>query len=292
MKLKFFVLGNCQASPLRKILISSNNFSEKFEIIESDPKLSAVYLLASDEESQKRLFQIIENINLFIYQNNGVSYGEKLSTDFLLKMLKPNCLKLSLPNSYYKGYNPETIYLKHNRILVNRFCDYHDSNVIRDYLLGKSESDVVSSILDIEYYSNDFIWENSKNSLSELRKREMMTDIIISDFIEENWTKIKLFHSMNHPTNFVLLEVADRILTYLGLPKLNIEERNSHYKEYFDNIHVVIYKSFSKILSFEFPEKYKLGNGYLSIKDYVHLVFQVYEELGLDILKNNLEMIG
>ncbi|MEY3329627.1 MAG: hypothetical protein RLZZ115_2510 [Cyanobacteriota bacterium] len=55
----------------------------------------------------------------------------------------------------------------------------------------------------------------------------MITDIIISDFIEENWTKIKLFHSMNHPTNLVLLEVADRILTNLGLPKLNTAERNS-----------------------------------------------------------------
>jgi hypothetical protein len=29
-------------------------------------------------------------------------------------MLKPNCLKISFPNSYYKGYNPETTYLKHN----------------------------------------------------------------------------------------------------------------------------------------------------------------------------------
>jgi hypothetical protein len=32
---------------------------------------------------------------------------------------------------------------------------------------------------------------------------------------------------MNHPTNLVLLEVADRILTNLGLPKLNTAERNS-----------------------------------------------------------------
>ena len=55
---------------------------------------------------------------------------------------------------------------------------------------------------------------------------------------------------------------------------------------------MVIYKSFSKILSFEFSDKYKLGNGYLSIKDYIHALFQVYEELGLDILKDNLEMIG
>ena len=292
MKLKFFVFGNCQASRLAKILISSNNFSEKFELIESDPKFSAVYLLQSDEQSQKRLFQIIENIDLFIYQNNAASYGEKLSTDFLLKMLKPNCLKISFPNSYYKGYNPETTYLKHNGIIVKRFCDYHDSNVIKDYLLGKSESDVVSSILDIEYYSNDFIWENAKNSLSELRKREMITDIIISDFIEENWTKIKLFHSMNHPTNLVLLEVADRILTNLGLPKLNTAERNSHCEEYLGIVHLVIYKSFSKILSFEFSDEYKIVNGYFSIKDYIHILFQVYEELGLDILKNNLERIG
>lgn len=229
---------------------------------------------------------------MFIYQNNGASYGEKSSTDFLLKMLKPNCLKISFPNSYYKGYNPETTYLKHNGIIVKRFCDYHDSNVIKDYLLGKSESDVVSSILDIEYYSNDFIWENAKNSLSELRKREIITDINISDFIEENWTKIKLFHSMNHPTNLVLLEVADRILTNLGLPKLNTAERNSHCEEYLGIVHLVIYKSFSKILSFEFSDEYKIVNGYFSIKDYIHILFQVYEELGLDILKNNLERIG
>ena len=142
-------------------------------------------------------------------------------------MIKPNCLKISFPNSHYKGYNPETTYLKHNGIIVKRFCDYHDSNVIKDYLLGKSESDVVSSILDIEYYSNDFIWENAKNSLSELRKREMITDIIISDFIEENWTKIKLFHSMNHPTNLVLLEIADRILTNTHSPILTIPSKGT-----------------------------------------------------------------
>jgi hypothetical protein len=97
---------------------------------------------------------------------------------------------------------------------------------------------------------------------------------------------------MNHPTNLVLLEVADRILTNLGLPKLNTAERNSHCEEYPGIVHLVIYKSFSKILSFEFSDEYKIVNGYFSIKDYIHILFQVYEELGLDILKNNLERIG
>jgi hypothetical protein len=49
--------------------------------------------------------------------------------------------------------------------------------------------------------------------------------VVISDFVEENFKNINLFHTYNHPKNIVLIELARRIHEKIGLPmeKITLE---------------------------------------------------------------------
>jgi hypothetical protein len=47
-------------------------------------------------------------------------------------------------------------------------------------------------------------------SLNILKDSEKITDIKISDFIENNYKNIELFYTNNHPTNYIFLEIVNQ----------------------------------------------------------------------------------
>ena len=84
--------------------------------------------------------------------------------------------------------------------------------------------------------------KNIDYTLSELSKRETNTDIKISDFIRDNYRKYRLFHTINHPTDVLGLEVANQILSKLNMPPIS-EGTKPQYKEVLGRLQVPIYPS-------------------------------------------------
>jgi hypothetical protein len=133
-----------------------------------------------------------------------------------------------------------------------------------------------------DYYSKSFISQNAEESLNELEKRESECDITISDFIKSNWIDQKLFHTINHPSNNLLIEMANRILKIIGIPKLDKTELDIK-KELIGGTVLPIYKSIKDYIKItcneDFKEDIKIRGSRFSFFNYLQKIEEQYNEL-------------
>jgi hypothetical protein len=69
-------------------------------------------------------------------------------------------------------------------------------------------------------------------SLIDLKEREIDCDVIVSDICEARWQDTRLFHTFNHPSNYLLTSIVERIAQTASLPFGNPGQRD----EYLDPI--------------------------------------------------------
>ena len=84
----------------------------------------------------------------------------------------------------------------------------------------------------IKLYDNQLIdfkfEENYKNTIERIQNSEKNCNIKITHlFTLENIKNIKLMHSNNHPTNYILKYLTNQILKILNLPSNNFDEINN-----------------------------------------------------------------
>ena len=268
---KFVLYGNCQINPISSIILKSNKFSSYFCFQKG---IKPVHTLG--EKDKESLQKILEGVDLFIYQKVGTAFGDFFSTDFLKTFLKKSCIRICLPNCYFRGYHPESVYFRVNNKRVGQFCDYHDINVLREWLNNTSPKNIAKMFLDSEYYSSDLIFKNAQESLSELKMREEECDICISDFIEEHWTDSRLFHTINHPSTETLLELVNRILKLIDIPGVKKDEELPNFSS---GIRPPIYKSIEKYTKIACDERIKIHGKDYSLSSYLQKLMEQYENV-------------
>ncbi len=104
---------------------------------------------------------------------------------------------------------------------------WQDRNIERMYMLGKDASEILKCMEDDDLYEAVDIKKRFDDSVQKLKKREMLCDVGISDYILRHFQTIQLFYDPRHPSNALLREMARRILTYLGIdgePGISIKE--------------------------------------------------------------------
>jgi len=84
----------------------------------------------------------------------------------------------------------------------------------------------------------------------------------------------KLFHTFNHPTNYMLYLLVDEILKSLGENPLTEEEKQLINRELLDRLELPIYKSVQKFFNIQYPLKLKYKGQDLSLKE---MILQYYE---------------
>jgi len=161
----------------------------------------------------------------------------EFATEKILKIYKGKFIMI--PYVYFKGYFPELTYLYSDGKKIDKYgIVYHDMRMIRkilncvdftkidDYDKPLSKSHDMATHL--RYLVKDYHAELNKDACSEsinvLEFRELNpygygkpVDVKISDYIRNNFYKTQLFHTMNHPSSKILIEMAHRILTKLGI---------------------------------------------------------------------------
>lgn len=170
-----------------------------------------------------------KEIDVFLFQKNLETnrFYRGLATDNIIAMLSENCQKVKILNIYFSGYFVQTTKNDHNlmqEIHQSGLFPYGDKFVDEMVKHGLSEEDIIKRISRIDFIEPRLIRSTIKHSLSELRKRELDVDVIISDYIAKYYDKQQLFYSFNHPTNSVLIEYAKRIIKYLNLKNTKIDE--------------------------------------------------------------------
>ncbi|MDM5215174.1 WcbI family polysaccharide biosynthesis putative acetyltransferase [Peribacillus sp. NJ4] len=198
------VYGNCHVWPIRKYLTSSTTFNQIYQMIEIPPVHECNMETGIEQH-------YLNQCDLFIYQNVGNSFGEYLSTNYILSKLPDKCKRISIGNAYFVPYYPQL------ETATDGF-PYCDKNVIRLLQQGLNKQQVLNLISDDDFYSFNEIQSLLLDSINELRRREASIDIPIVDYIEHTYKIYHIFCTINHPQYPLIQYLSMRILETLGIP--------------------------------------------------------------------------
>lgn len=222
-KKKVLLCGNCVTACIPQFFSLNDEFNKRYELIESKP----IFMIQpQDVEIVKKQ---TKECDVFITQPIvGGKYADLgIDTASIKKILKPTAQLIVMPVPYFSGYFPEQFYL-HDKsgALIGEFSEitkspapYHNKIVFKGFINGLSEDNVLDSLYQDNCFPPDFLKKNLKDTLDELRVREQSTDFGISDFIEENYKDHRLFYTLNHPTNYLLNYLCERLLSLLDIAK-------------------------------------------------------------------------
>lgn len=273
---KVLILANCQGPALAKILekVIDEKGNRLFEVLPLKP----VYELT--HEQQPLLEDLCRQCDILLYQPH-IKHRftpEWRTSDFWVSITSARHV-ISFPSLYFAGYNPELTYLrdKKNRHLNAGFVDYHDKRIVKLFLEGKSDNEIKHSFHRLQPVRED-VEAVLNETLVELRRREreQNLDIAVADFVEENFTRERLFYTYNHPANTVLYEVVRQLLSrldYADLPVPAVEQELLRY-DYFP-----IAPAVRKYLGLQFvddPEHYRIQGQDLQRDQVVDRYLDIY----------------
>ncbi|HHC7360592.1 TPA: WcbI family polysaccharide biosynthesis putative acetyltransferase [Vibrio parahaemolyticus] len=211
LKIKtFVVLGNCQSQPISELI----DFKDpSFHILSS--------LKVHEMRNMKTMPSELYYADYIITQNLGDSFGV-LETNNIKNTFSDKVVVI--PGCFFKGNHQDWSYFNHigpNKNNINRvqspIGDYHNQTVYDSFAEGLDVEATLQRLTSVKYNKEKY-GHLAKESISELKLREKLTDIDISDFI---WSCFKsgknVFHSFNHPKKVVLNELVNRVLTKLQL---------------------------------------------------------------------------
>jgi hypothetical protein len=279
---KFTTYGNCQARAVATTLLLSGKFRKIYSYVEVKP----VHEL--NENEIKSYHEKLPLIDLFIFIPVSPKYykGDLYSTDSLIKKLKDDCVKISFPCCYFSAYNPEIKYL-----LLSPKPELNDSKLFEFYKKESNRELEIDAFIEKylgEYFMNEDLYEKdylvdivSKN-INELKKREndikKMSDIelvSISEYIDTNFRKIRLFNTYNHPSFVLVNYISNKILQILSIDE---EIKNNIdfllWKTY-------IYPSVHKKLELEFDLEHecKIWEKEYDFDGYVKYFIDIYNKI-------------
>ncbi len=206
--LNVVVLGNCQARPLAQKLSS---MSKRLHV----SAVGIVHLLNDDNyHKYEKHFRKAD----WIFAQRVV---ENYPCDFVRnKALKDKWGKKVVvwPNIYYRGYNPELIYVRLNnrKPLQGPLGDYHNRTIIDSWRQGFSQEETVNRHLDIALNRQAY-GSIPEKSLSELRVREKECDIQLAEYISERINVKRLFFTFNHPIAELISLCAKKLIALTEL---------------------------------------------------------------------------
>ncbi len=306
---KCVLIGTCQIGAVGKILSSSPKFLEQYNIT----KTILVHVISAS--AIEDFFTKIKDIDLLILQPISQNYRKGIiSTKRIQESISSTCQTIMIPYLFFTGYFPSMSYIKntYNKKVEKYNILYHDLNIIK-HLVEKIDIDKaggtnnylkdthnkkahflrIKNILnDKDYYSKRFILRHVNKTLKilELRERNPYdygkpVDIKMSNYIRNNYQNQKLFHTMNHPTNILLLETTKRILSKLSI----VEDILLSKKEYLGDMQFPIYPSISINLNLKFKTDITYIDKFtMNFNQFINLYINLYfKDIKIETLIHN-----
>lgn len=211
-KLKSLFIGNCQNGGLKDFLLLSEEFKNTFET-----KWYANWQLIENQDSIP--MQDVQEADLFIYQPLRPEHG-CYSTDPTIEgsigyYVNDKCITITHPYIFSSYFWP--IFQAGQGKNSNRWFGAE--------VIDKLLSDGLTKNEILNLYRNDKIdWEYKRrfeDSTQILKNKESITDLKISEFIEDNLNDQLLFLIPQHPTSIIFLNLANQVLKKLNMKELD-----------------------------------------------------------------------
>ena len=226
------LIGNCQVTPLSTLL-------KTIYQVETIKLISAHLVQDKDAE---HVSSIIDQADIVITQHiHDLFPKQYLHTSRLKQSCKQRLL--TIPNLFYRGYTPDLRYvrLKHGSTLPEPLGDYHSRILLESWQKGCNNTTLESLYRDPELWKQRYE-HTARDSINELKKRELQLDIKISNFIASKQSTNRLFHTFNHPGKTLLTRLAKRIGKALGLtPKSNFKRELQGISDTLNRIQIPIH---------------------------------------------------
>lgn len=243
-----FINGNCHCDIIKQYLNTSQKFSQQYAF--GDWPL----IFQKKDYSE----QILEYCDLFIHQDirKNNSAGYRYSDEYILPKLRGDCIQCCIPNLY--GF-PKALFFKNyimseeNSEHVKRYNPFlYREEIVNECIDRKDSFQMIINKLEGQFINAEEIITQFEKDKELLLKREEGWDVKISDFIFEKYQKIQLFYDVGHPTNVLLKEISNRILTYLGIDDIVLDEVVANIGCY----EVPVYDCIKEALKIEWTSKY------------------------------------
>jgi hypothetical protein len=205
------VYGNCQAEALRQILVTHPTFAERYHL----PRIPRV------NEISPHVLALIERrlpeVEVLITQEIKPGHrGMGLGTEQLVAQLPGSATVLRYPVAWFEGVFPFQVYVDRGgpRVVASApITDYHDLRTL--YAAGRGW-DLGTTLRRLDELRLDPQWvrDNAERSLKELSSGEAAFTAQLTAFVRQH--PITSFHTVNHPANGLVTELARQLLTHLG----------------------------------------------------------------------------
>lgn len=219
-------------------------------------------------------------IDLLISHRIGKNnrFSPLLATDNVTAKLSKNAKIVWIPVVYFDGYFPQHVqpskyledYKNVDKAIARRDGRFNGDKYI-DKLFAESlgeESIKISKLVEYikrqDFISEEDVLSGVEKSFEELRRREKVCDIHMSDIVVENYKRRQIFYSPNHPIQEILLEETKRILKFIGISDMTFNNLKTllDVKSSLIGQDIPIYPKVKKILGLQnflteyYPNKY------------------------------------
>lgn len=156
-------------------------------------------------------------------------YGYFFSTEYLKSCISDSCREITIPNLV--GYG-KMFYPMLEEEALGYYMDQENGVFLfnRDKILDMAWNSVSTKrTTDIKKYMYAYkvdksqIQKRFEKLMDSIEMRESCWDIKISDYIRDNYKKIRMFNDYAHPSVQLMREICRRLLLFLELEDVNVD---------------------------------------------------------------------
>lgn len=141
------------------------------------------------------------------------------------------------------------------------FGEGGDAYIDTMYHMGCTISEIEKNIVEKEIWSKREIQDNFDIALAKIKEREMQCSLVVSDYIENNYQKYRIFYNPSHPTGMITKAKGNQILRFLGLEP----EEDTYFDNGLGADEIPIYGCVKRALGLMFEQKIYRRDSYLTL---------------------------
>lgn len=227
----FTSFGNCQIYKISNFILNNVQFQKEYitvtiPLVFSYSPYDVQEMLVNNADELFGLFDLF--VTQYIKEKNR--FYPEFATKYISKKLRDDAKRILIPNVYFDGYFPQ---LKRETDFTSNFdAKFPIDDKFVDEIMSNSEMNPdIEQILDIicdeNFIPADVIQAGIDRSLNELKNREWICDVKMSDYVENNFRDQQILFTPNHPTPFLIFETTRRILKFLGIKSDSFVDQKS-----------------------------------------------------------------
>lgn len=220
------LIGNCQMSAVKKILLSSRMFRTEYFLLD----IPLIHMITQEQmDIMERCIFIFTECSLCITQNidKNNSFCSFYATENIRRLFNAQRQLIVIPVLYFDLYFPQTIHQNAANTLLSEvgILSFPYGDCILNELSKKySVEDIIKIVCLDNLFSAKLLQWIYDTRLKEMQDREELCDVRIYDYIIQHFREEQLFYSKNHPTKKVFIEFGNRLLSKLGFNDGKIEQ--------------------------------------------------------------------